>query len=537
MLNFHQWNGKTILRLTPESEEDAVRARRLGFTLQPTGHLDMLDFKIVHRAVAFYDQSDDAVKQYLAVSKQLLDGSRAVAPVNSLQVPMPPGIKLDGYQTAAIQQAATRRSTLCAMATGLGKTAVALGVANVNRARRILIVCPRFLVENFVGECKKFMTGAHRIYKITKRGFDFPPYEGIYILPASRLAASYQDILRSAPFDMLIVDESTYYKNDKDSPKCSLRTRAMWGEPPHYPGVCARARQVLCLSATPASFPTEMYRQLEAVAPQALNGRNFVTFRDSTVNYVDTGYGLKIVGAKNPEAFLLDLRATGYMIRPRREEALSRDQLNERKWLRLALSANGRINELMDEEKKLFAKWGADAGNAPETDAEHIMSIRRELEESKVPTVVEYAMQLMERTDRLFITCLHRDVVDGIAEKLNRRKGITADGIKGGMNHATRERALRLFAQNTPGKRVIVGQLHATFVGLNELVAAHHMIITGVPWRYWELLQVTGRIDRRTQEQDCVFYHLIAYPNSLDEKILDGGVGVSKRVHDSVFDA
>jgi SNF2 family DNA or RNA helicase len=75
------------------------------------------------------------------------------------QPPAPPGLAFLPYQRAGIEYALMRKDTLIADQPGLGKTMQSIGVINSDESiRRVLIVCPASLKENWRREIDRWMT-------------------------------------------------------------------------------------------------------------------------------------------------------------------------------------------------------------------------------------------------------------------------------------------------------------------------------------------------------------------------------------------
>lgn len=508
--------GSTVIRYSPADNEAAELADSLGFERQRTGFFD-LDLDFAHRAAALWGFGDTHVRDYLQVAQTNLLHSYSEHPLPFVATPPhPPGVEYFPYQIAAAQVAARHRWTSLAHNVGIGKTAAALATVNEVKPHRILVVCPRFLVANWTRELKRWLVHRYQITEVTSPNVRIPRTTGITIVPMSRLTTVYRAMMNSPMWDFAIIDESHFFKNSADEWECSARAKALWGDE-DIEGIATKCRQGVDLSATPfKNAPTEMYAKLHTTAPHVLRGRTFAQFRDQTVHMATGAYGDFAVSARQPEGLKMDLRATGHTIKPN----LSTPPPI---WDLVALNADGKTQAKLAEENKLYSAWKSGAGLARMgiTELEgHLMTVRKDLGVAKVPDLVSFAANLMTQVDRLVIFAWHLEVCERVQEALKRRK-IRTDIIYGKTPPKDKETALRNFAHTqVRGKRVIVAQISAAGVGINEMVAANHMIIGELPWTPADVKQIVGRLTRVTQEEE-VFVHMLAFPGSVEEKILE----------------
>jgi SWI/SNF-related matrix-associated actin-dependent regulator 1 of chromatin subfamily A len=146
---------------------------------------------------------------------------------------------------------------------GIGKTAQAIRALDMSGLRRIMVVCPAMLRENWRAEFLKF---AHMDRRIVK-GQSLSDYVAWSRNRFDVLITSYEQATRWKPefikegqaLEALVIDESHYAKNPR-----AQRTKALFGQ--HMDGkhgLAGRSARTWLLTGTPmANDPTDIYPHL-----------------------------------------------------------------------------------------------------------------------------------------------------------------------------------------------------------------------------------------------------------------------------------
>ena len=132
---------------------------------------------------------------------------------------------------------------------GLGKTIEAIGYAVYKEYKRILIICPASVKENWVNEIKKFAgIDANNITETENRG-------GWEVIGYSNLV-KYWDYIRKEEYDLIVLDEAHYIKNGKA--KRTKKTLAL----------LKTAKDIVFLTGTPIlNKPVEIYNIFNFIRP------------------------------------------------------------------------------------------------------------------------------------------------------------------------------------------------------------------------------------------------------------------------------
>lgn len=125
--------------------------------------------------------------------------------------------------------------------------------------------------------------------------------------------------------------------------------------------------------------------------------------------------------------------------------------------------------------------------------------------DGKVDAVVQYAENLLDEDEQVFITTTHATVLDALAVRLGKRVRVAR--VEGGMSDAAKMRAVDSFQSGE--SRVLVGNVTAAGVGLT-LTAGRHHISAELPWTSADLMQCEDRLSRFGQTREVVSHILLA---------------------------
>lgn len=150
-----------------------------------------------------------------------------------------------------------------------------------------------------------------------------------------------------------------------------------------------------------------------------------------------------------------------------------------------------------------------------------ITGLTVELGTSRQDAAVELIENLMASENRVVVFAWARPEVDGLVHRLNKTGEMEAHAITGDTPDQERLRLRQQFGDTKkhPQKIVLVAQIAALNLGVNELVSASHALFLSLSQRRDELVQAKGRLDRQGQIKPVTFYYLTV-PGSIDEVVL-----------------
>ena len=410
------------------------------------------------------------------------------------------------YQTEGAAFLAARRRAMLADEQGLGKTAQAIQAANLVDADPVLVVCPASVVSSWRGDIARFATPGRR--------FVVASYDRV-----TRQPAEYEDL-----WGAVILDEAHYLKSPS-----AKRTMTIYGSR-RMPGILRLAGHVWALTGTPApNYPVEMYTHMRTLFPESLRMASDPARTYDHDNFVqrycvlrDTGFGAKVVGAKNTE----DLRAR---LQPHVLRRLKRDVLPDLPEIRyepLLFDAPGLVASLAEIPAGEMAaarealKSGAGGLQAL---AMQLATLRRVTALAKAEVLRQWIIEFLEQTDRkLVVFGHHREPLDYLRSKVGVWFRKSDEGtywlpaIFGNTRQDQRADAIRRF-QEDPRQRVFFGQIQAAGTGIT-LTAASDLVFLEQSWSPADNAQAAQRIHRIGQKSGClVRYAMLA--GSIDEAV------------------
>lgn len=414
-------------------------------------------------------------------------------------------MQLFPYQVEGAKFLATVKRGLLADEMGLGKSAQAIAACDELGARRVRVVCPASLVENWKREFKRFQKVDREIYSWGDRVATVKPF--VNVCSYDRAA---KDAGAMTSHDVLILDEAHYLKNHK-----AKRTKAIFGPKCDGDGgLVSRAAHVFCLTGTPTpNNPSELWPMLRAVMPDAIRRDTgkplaYWPFVEKFCVTQDTGFGIKIVRGKNlPE---LKERISPFILRRKKDEVLK--DLPSIRFDELPL------------EGKLPREASADAvavAEALEKDgvaglkaiAPHVAQLRRVTGLAKVPAAADWIADFLDGSDRkLVVFAHHRDVIGELTRLLDSHAFVTLTG-----DDTAEERQEAVDAFQNGEARLFIGQIQAAGTGLT-LTAAGDALFVESSWTPADNQQAAMRIHRIGQRNAClVRFAMLA--GSIDEDI------------------
>lgn len=420
------------------------------------------------------------------------------------------------YQVEGAAFLAAKGRALLADEPGLGKTAQAIAAADevLGYDERLLVICPASVVENWKREIARFA-----------------PWLSARSTVVSYNGARTHPELKTRRYGVLILDETHYLKTQD-----SQRTQAILGKRcDGVGGIVERATNVFLLTGTPMpNNPAELWPWLRAVMPESLIGKKSgrpVDYWPFVYRYCVTeddalGRDPKIICGRNLAE--LKARIAPFYLRRKKSDVLP--DLPELRTDLLALPAAAPADPGRELGEGAGDRGRGLAGSAAELVREalerggiealaaiapHVATLRRLTGAAKVGPMAEWVVdQLDGGLQKLVIFAVHREVLHGLKEQINKRYGVAV--IEGGTTD--RQAQVDRF-QNDADCRVFVGQIQAAGTGIT-LTAASDLVFLESDWVPANMEQAAMRIHRIGQRNACMV-RFAMIPGSIDEQIAE----------------
>lgn len=384
----------------------------------------------------------------------------------------------------------THRAVYLALDPGLGKTIVALRLMKLFGEHRVYIV-PAGLKANVQAEIKKWRIRGVTLISDTQLDQFWPP----------------------AVIDVLVVDEAQRYSNPK-----SGRSKLMYL-------LSRRATKVILLSGTPApnTRPVELWPVLREFAP-SLFGKDFFKYARRYCGAKKGPFGWNFKGFSNQAEFKAKLYRS-FMIRMRKDRL---DLPEKREGI---LTVGEGIPPIVSRlEAKLLERFGTkdllekailEEGGVL---AMHFSEYLRHLGIFKLKYVFPHIERILQDTEeKLLVFALHKEVIDGLRERLKKYRPIVITG-----NTPIKNRLPQVDAfQNDPSIRVAILNIQAGGIGWT-LTQADRALMVEFSWRDGDNSQASDRANRIGSTKPLLVQYVVL-KDSYDAKRL--GVVLNKRQH------
>ncbi|XP_010859463.1 PREDICTED: SWI/SNF-related matrix-associated actin-dependent regulator of chromatin subfamily A-like protein 1 [Bison bison bison] len=293
------------------------------------------------------------------------------------------------------------------------------------------------------------------------------------------------------PFKVVIIDESHFLKNIK-----TARCRAAMP-------LLKVAKRVILLSGTPAmSRPAELYTQILAVRPTF-----FPQFHAFGLRYCGAKrqpWGWDYSGSSNLGELKL-LLEEAVMLRRLKGDVLSQLPAKQRK---MVVVAPGQINARTRAALDAAAKEMTTKDKTKQQQKEALILFFNRTAEAKIPSVIEYILDLLESGREKFLVFAHHKVVlDAITKELERKR-VQHIRIDGSTSSADREDLCQQF-QLSPGPAVAVLSITAANMGLT-FSSADLVVFGELFWNPGVLMQAEDRVHRIGQLSSVSIHYLVA---------------------------
>lgn len=480
--------------------DDPSRALKAGFQVDDQGCWFTSDVRVAAALRAFADlRAERAIQEELseAFAAQI---AQVKAPLGD-DIPAPPGLSYMPYQRDGIAFAAARENTLLGDEMGLGKTVQALGLINVLRPCRTLIVCPAMLCLNWVREARRWLPsdlpvcllgeGQASPAVVTGAG---PITEGGD--PERVMVTSYDSLHRLSrrDWDLIVFDEAHYLKNPS-----ARRTAAALG------GSGVRAPRRLFMTGTPVfNRPQDLWTILSTSLPhifhQQSRFKDLYAVADPRAISHEKQDNLTVLGR---------ILAKTIMLRRLKADVLR--ELPEKTWQVVLMDVGKDAGEALarDEWAAMARFREAVSVNASMLQRSQILAeiaaLRRKTAEAKVPAAIEHVQSVAEQGEPIIVFTYHRDVARHLAAGLC-DAGVHAVTIDGSVPPHTRQRMVDAF-QSGEGD-VLIATMDAAGVGLTMTRAALVAFLE-LDWTPAKMRQAEDRAHRHGQNRPVVVQYLV----------------------------
>ena len=388
---------------------------------------------------------------------------------------------------------------------GLGKTIQAIGVLNVKGYRKVLVICPAFLRQNWHTEMEKWWANFDDPTLIRSKKDD----EGDRsVICSYNLAAG----IRRRDFDCIIIDELHRLKNsDAQWTKKILLNKGSL--------IQASEAKVIGLTGTPVpnGKPDEVWTVVKHLAPEIsedFKGDKW-RFLQRFCVFDSDQFGTFVVGSKNLDELNTRLRGSGFMARRRKSDVLK--QLPAKRHAMVVLDPNTRTTKLLKKEAEFSVDEIVEHSGVSRQGG--LAELRRLLGLSKIEDAAGFIMDMLANgTRKIVVGAYHVDVVKGLATEIQRRAGLVlqVSEIYGAISEAERVKRINYF-QTTSNSAVIIGQIQAMGEGVT-LTASSDCVMVEESWIPGQNDQFSDRLHRIGQNEKVTVWHLM-YKDSIDSKV------------------
>jgi len=445
---------------------------------------------------------------------------------------VPNGLDLWPFQKAGVDYVLQRNHALIGDEPGLGKTPMAIVVANEMRAKRVLVVCPASIRLQWAKQIRAWSTmeGRYIVYPILKSS------DGVH--PRAEWTVVSYDLLRNPGVaaqlaklgaDLVVLDEAHYLKTT-----AAGRTRAVFGAT----GLTGAAGCVLALTGTPLpGRPREAYTLARALDFSSIDFLSEEQFQERynpirVIERRDPESG-RVIGRASEEKTgrLPELQArlrSHFMVRRLKRDVL--DQLPEIRYEIVHTDEDAGIKRALEAERLL----DIDPENLRGASAEelgHISTVRKMMGLAKVPHVAKYVDMLLEGgEEKLVVFGWHIEVLNFLEQVLQRHGLVRVDGSTSAYRRQT---AVDRFVGD-PAVKVFLGNLQSVGVGVDGLQkVCSRGIFAECSWTPADNAQGVGRLERIGQN-NAIFIEFIVAPGSFDERVLGTAIRKLRNIHSAL---
>lgn len=476
------------------------------------------------KAYKLLNYTNEATKNFLIEWKSKTDAKiiASTASATTKDFPSPEGLSYMPFQKAGIDFAMENRNTLIADEMGLGKTIQAIGVINSDLTiKKVLVICPASLKLNWEREMNRWLVIPRKVAVVNG---SFPDADVTII--NYDILAKHSDTIRTTNWDLLIVDECHYCKNQK-----AKRTQQVLGYKDVKP---IPAKRKIFLTGTPiVNRPIELWPIASSLDPQLFN--SFWGYAKQYCAAYQSKYGWDLSGASNLDELQTKLRSS-IMIRRMKKDVLTELPAKIRQVI--IVPSNGCFGAIEDEKEswnryqdnlirlKAEAELAkAEGENEYKTAIENLRKgvsaafaemakMRHAVAVAKAPYVAEMVKEMIDedQSKKIVVFAHHHDVVNLLMTYF----GDKAVRLTGMDSMIAKQAAVDSF-QSNPSVQVFIGSITAAGVGIT-LTAASHVIFAELDWVPGNISQAEDRLHRIGQTNSVLVQHIVL-DGSLDVQL------------------
>ena len=411
-------------------------------------------------------------------------------------------ITLRPYQVELRDWLIANGSSIVGDEAGLGKSYPAIEAASVDSVQgdRNLIVCPRYLIPNWVGYLADYNFGDEDVTVVegspdkktraltNETRWTICTYNTVgQTSPKSRVGRTYPELL-ATKWKTIIFDEAH-----------RMRSRhAMWTKQ----ALVLKAQRKWLLTGSPLyNNPGDLFSLLKIVAPKTYT--SFWRWAETYCAIINDGWHNEIAYVKDPVAFKEMWSPS--MMRRRYEdvevqlpEAMApivvKPQLTE---------ANRRSHDALDEDYKMLVADGDDDYAAANSVLGELRKITT-TDPNKMNALTELVSDI---NSRVVVLCWFKNTAQELARKLKTDLVIT-----GSVDANDRQDIFDQLSVRTEGR--LVATLGSMSEGLN-LQHTHHVVFYEMDWNHEMNAQALARFQRPGQQHRVQSYYIVA-ANSVD---------------------
>lgn len=399
---------------------------------------------------------------------------------------------LKEYQERAISYALENPYSILGLDCGLGKSRIFIEIRE-KLGGNCLVVCPSYLVNNWVHEIRKWAPPETVITAIQKGSQIYELVDTDYAIISYDLSQKAEHFFEWA--DLVAFDEAHALKSQK-----AKRTQYI-----HRVVYENSIKRLHLLTGTPIKNRVEEFFSLLALCnysphtpdspflekyPSSIDFADHFSFRDEYTIEINGRYIpiIKWTGIRNVDELKGWLK--GKYINIKSEEVLDLPEVTIKDFF----ASNEPDLELLRAFNAYFKLGDTDKIN-PTAKAQAALR--------KVPFTVKYAENLLEEAGCVLIYSDHVEASEAIA------KAFKVTALNGKVPSAKR----LLISQNFQSGegRVLVATIGALSTGVN-LTRASHIILNDYPWTPGDLKQTIYRIQRIGQKNRCFVHRIIGSP-------------------------
>lgn len=496
-----------------------------------TPHEAILFTREPYAAVAFFQYATPAAQDALLRLQTGIKASWALQ--SDAHIDCPADQELWGFQKAGVEYAMQRTNTLFGDPPGLGKTAQAICLANEQRAKRVLVLCPASIRLQWVQMIRRWSTmpWPYTVYPILKGS------HGVH--PTAQWTVVSYDLARSPAiwkalaeglYDLLVLDEGHYLKTID-----SARTRSVFGggDHPVAGAISDRSGSVVALTGTPLpNRPREAYTLSRGLCFDAIDWMSedsFTTrFNPSKLITGERGDGTPYTYVDERSGRHGELQARlryNFMVRRNKQDALPQLQLplfdivhiEETGAIRAALAAE-RMLDINPENLE-----GANAETLG-----HVATVRRMMGVAMAPGVADYIETILDGgEDKVVLFGHHTEVLNILQERLGKYGLVRIDGNTSAPQKLKR---VQIF-QRDQSVRICLGNTISMGTGTDGLQeVCRHAVLAEPDWTPGNNQQAVDRLDRGGQNNQVQADFLVAR-GSYSERVLASSLRKNQTTH------